>query len=62
MPLECADHLFETSGWTKGAHRGKAHVREIIERYNIAHQERNDQEAITPVEVYEIKSEIKGTY
>ncbi|SLM36189.1 rho gtpase activator [Lasallia pustulata] len=23
MPLECADHLLETGGWTKGAHSGK---------------------------------------
>ncbi|MCJ1302408.1 hypothetical protein MMC08_005211 [Hypocenomyce scalaris] len=65
MPLECADYLFETGGWTKGAHRGKAHVRAIIERYNIAHNERGDQEIITsspPSETYEDKTVIKGGY
>lgn len=36
MPLECADHLFEGKGFTRGAHRGKKHVREVIERFNNA--------------------------
>ncbi|KAL2004764.1 hypothetical protein VTN00DRAFT_3292 [Thermoascus crustaceus] len=44
MPLECADHLFEGKGFTRGAHRGKKHVREVIERFNNA---RPDQTSTT---------------
>lgn len=61
MPLECADHLFEKGGFTKGAHRGKEHVREVIEQYNLAHgniilSRTTDS---PPVEVYEDNSVTK---
>jgi hypothetical protein len=63
MPLECADHLFEKGGFTKGAHRGKKHVREVIEQYNLAHANnilaRSTGTDSPPVEVYEDKTAMK---
>lgn len=64
MPLECADHLFEKGGFTKGAHRGKEHVREVIEQYKFAHRNTISARTIDspPVEVYEDKTDTKEEY
>jgi hypothetical protein len=58
MPLECADHLFEVGGFTKNAHRGKAHVREVIEKYNLSH-ERQPVLDSPPTELWEDNSSVE---
>lgn len=58
MPLEAADHLFENGGFTKGAHRGKRHVREIVRCYNLARQSFGTEESSQDpsIEVFEDKT------
>jgi hypothetical protein len=51
MPLECADHLFETGGFTRNAHKGAKHTREVMEKYALAHGGETHTES-PPTEVW----------
>lgn len=58
LPLECADHLFEKGGFTRGAHRGRKHALEVMERWQLAAMDRgHDANGASPVEIFEDSAE-----